>query len=64
MNQPFPPASLTERDAATYIGMSAIWLRKSRSKGNKNAPPFARIGRSIRYLVKDLDLWLEIRKAS
>jgi predicted DNA-binding transcriptional regulator AlpA len=42
--------------------MSASWLRTSRSNGNLEAPPFIKIGRSVRYLKTDLDKWLEDRK--
>jgi len=52
----------TEIETAVYIGMSRSYLRQSRMEGNREnrtpAPPFIRIGRSIRYLKEDLDLWL------
>jgi len=51
--------TLTDREAAIYIGMSASWLRQSRVTGNPDAPPFLKIGRSVRYLRADLDIWLE-----
>ena len=53
----------TEIETAEYIGMSRSYLRQSRMEGNRAnrtpAPPFVRIGRSIRYLKEDLDLWLD-----
>jgi predicted DNA-binding transcriptional regulator AlpA len=58
-----PP--LNERAAASYIGMSIGYLRLSRMRGaNKctSAPPFVRMGKSIRYLPADLDAWLESRR--
>ena len=59
--------ALTEKDAATYIGMSRSFLRQSRCYGNRDghtrAPPFIRLGpRTIRYLRADLDEWLESRR--
>lgn len=57
------PQTLKEQDAATYIGYSVAFLRQSRSEGHRNgrtpAPPFIKVGRSVRYLRKDLDAWLE-----
>jgi predicted DNA-binding transcriptional regulator AlpA len=50
-------------EAALYIGMSESFLRQSRMDGIREnrtpGPPFVRIGRSVRYLRKDLDAWLE-----
>jgi len=50
---------LTDKEAAYYIGMSQSWLRQARCQGRKDAPPFIKIGRSVRYLVEDLDSWLQ-----
>jgi predicted DNA-binding transcriptional regulator AlpA len=58
-----PP--LTEAAAAEYIGMSVGYLRLSRMRGTTkctSAPPFVRIGKSVRYLPRDLDDWLESRR--
>lgn len=55
-------AALTEKQAASYIGMSVPYLRADRMNGHREGqtpgPPFVRIGRSIRYLRADLDEWL------
>ena len=55
--------SLKEYHAAKYIGMSRSYLRQARMDGNREGripgPRFIRIGRSIRYLIDDLDAWLE-----
>ena len=56
--------ALTEQEAATYISMSRSFLRQGRMTGrleNRAAPPpHIKIGnRSIRYLIDDLDNWLE-----
>lgn len=55
--------ALSEREAARYIGMSRSFLAQSRMDGPRAnrtpAPPFIRIGRSVRYLLDDLDGWLD-----
>lgn len=52
----------SEIETAEYIGMSRSFLRQSRMEGNRDnrtpAPPFVKIGRSVRYLKDDLDRWL------
>lgn len=56
------PRGLTEIEAARYIGMSRSFLAQSRMDGHRDnrtpAPPFIKIGRSVRYLREDLDSWL------
>jgi hypothetical protein len=47
---------LGEADTSQYIAMSRPWLRLQRMRGT--GPAFLRIGRSIRYDVRDLDTWL------
>lgn len=53
---------LSEIETAEYIGMSRSFLRQSRMEGNRAnrtpAPPFVKIGRSVRYIKDDLDNWL------
>ncbi len=55
--------ALNEKEASAYIGMSESWLRHGRVEGNLSncipKPPFIKIGRSVRYLIEDLDGWLE-----
>ena len=57
------PAALDEKDAGIYIGMSVSFLRKSRMEGDRKrrtpGPPYVRVGRTIRYLIRDLDAWLD-----
>ena len=58
------PAVLDEKDAATYIGMSAAFLRRARMTGRTRSgstgPNFVKVpgGRGIRYRIVDLDSWL------
>jgi hypothetical protein len=52
-----PSAALNERDAAIYIGFTPAALRAWRHFGR--GPAYIRHGRTIRYLVPDLDRWHE-----
>jgi len=55
--------AVTEQQAAEFIGMSRSFLRQGRMNGNREgrtpAPPWLKIGRSVRYRLSDLDHWLE-----
>jgi predicted DNA-binding transcriptional regulator AlpA len=63
MLQPFKSRVLSEIETSQYIGMSRSFLRQARMEGNRDnrtpAPPFIKIGRSVRYLKEDLDSWLD-----
>jgi predicted DNA-binding transcriptional regulator AlpA len=54
---------LSEIETSQYIGMSRSFLRQARMEGHRDsrtpAPPFIKIGRSVRYLKEDLDNWLD-----
>lgn len=62
MAENIKPRTLTSAETAQYISMSESWLRQSRMNGNPYAPPFVKIGRSVRYLREDLDIWLVGRR--
>ena len=53
---------LTEKEAATYIGMSRSFLSQDRMNGYRvnrtPGPVFMKLGRTIRYHKNDLDNWL------
>ena len=52
--------SLTEREAARYLGVSSAVLRLWRADGT--GPVYFRAGsKLIRYLLRDLDRWIEAR---
>jgi len=55
--------AFSEIEASHYISMSRSFLRQARMEGNREnrtpAPPFIKIGRSVRYIKDDLDAWLE-----
>ena len=57
------PTALMEAEAAQFIGMSAAWLKKSRTKrfrGVIDAPPFIRAGvKRVVYRIEDLEAWQE-----
>lgn len=56
------PALLNDVDAAAYIGMSAMFLRRARSEGQVGnrtpAPKYVEIGGSVRYERSELDRWI------
>ena len=58
--------SLTEIEAAAYIGMSPSFLRQSRTNGDRvnrtPGPKYIKIGRAVRYFKEDLDAWLEAHR--
>jgi len=55
--------AISEAQAACYIGMSRSFLRQDRMNGIREnrtpGPRYVRIGKRIRYLIDDLDAWLE-----
>ena len=53
---------LTELEAASRLGVSISGLRKWRNGGT--GPKFVRLGRLIRYRVRDLEIWLNDRTVS
>lgn len=53
---------LSEREAATYLSMSRSFLAQGRCYGRPESPPYLRIGRAIRYDVRELDEWLNERR--
>lgn len=56
-----PSAVLNTAQAAHHIGVKPGTLAKARTYGG--SPPWTRpIGKAVRYLVKDLDAWLEERR--
>jgi predicted DNA-binding transcriptional regulator AlpA len=50
-------SAVAEREAAPYLGMTPSWLRKGRRDGT--GPPYIRIGRTVRYIIRDLDSYRE-----
>jgi hypothetical protein len=61
--------ALSEAQAAQYLGVSRSFLRQDRMTGplaKGEGPPYVRIGRrkGIRYLVDDLDAYLQLRRVA
>jgi predicted DNA-binding transcriptional regulator AlpA len=50
---------LTAREAANFLRLSSSWLAKARMRGD--GPPYAKIGRSIRYREDALLQWMKSR---
>jgi len=46
----------SEKESAVYLGLSVKTLQARRAA--HKAPPFLKVGRSVRYLKKDLDAFL------
>jgi predicted DNA-binding transcriptional regulator AlpA len=53
------PRAMSETELARRISVSTAVLRKWRREGN--GPRFLKLGRLVRYLVSDVDAWLEAR---
>jgi hypothetical protein len=67
MSEGLVKITLTEAEAAQYIGMCRGYLRQDRMYGKSrpgrtSGPQYLRIGRAIRYLKVDLDAWLNAHK--
>jgi excisionase family DNA binding protein len=46
---------MTNDEAAVYLGLGRQTLPKLRLRGD--GPSFMKLGRSVRYLIEDLDAW-------
>jgi predicted DNA-binding transcriptional regulator AlpA len=53
------PRAVSETELARRIDVSTAVLRKWRREGN--GPRFLKLGRLVRYLVSDVDAWLDAR---
>ena len=53
------PAYVNTREAAKYLGLHGDTLRRLRREGG--GPPYARIGRAVRYDLRRLNRWMEER---
>jgi len=54
-----PKQLLTEREAASFLGLSVAWLRNARCYEPAKAPRFIKIGRAVRYPLEALEQWVE-----
>jgi hypothetical protein len=54
---------LTEAEAAEYARVSVSFLRASRlTPPRTDGPPYVRLGRAVRYLVSDLDAFIDAHR--
>lgn len=56
MNEKWPHA-VTDREAAKVLGLSVATLRAWRLR--RRGPRYLRFGRAVRYLIADLDRFIE-----
>ncbi len=58
MNATMQDCLLSREQAAEYLGLKpqtlAVWVSRQ-----ENGPPFIKIGRSVRYRMRDLEEWIE-----
>jgi predicted DNA-binding transcriptional regulator AlpA len=52
-----PNYLVTEKDAASIVGMSVSWLQRKRWSGG--GPPYIKYDRAVRYRKEDLLAWVE-----
>ena len=62
MNHEIQSRLLTEKDSASYLGLSQAALRELRYKGT--GPVVVRWDRKVRYDRKDLDAFIERHKGT
>jgi hypothetical protein len=55
-------ATYTQAEAAPKLRKSKSWFERSRWAGN--GPRYIKVGRSVLYLGKDLNAWLESQARS
>jgi predicted DNA-binding transcriptional regulator AlpA len=51
---------LNTKRAAHYVGLSESLLEKRRCNGD--GPIYSQIGKAVRYLVSDLDAWMQANR--
>lgn len=49
---------LTEQEAALMLGLQPATLRRRRSTGDPNQPPYVHLGRSVRYRLSELTAYM------
>ena len=53
---------LDTQETAEFLGMSVHWVKASRHKPELNGPSFLKIGRTVKYDIRDLETWLDSRR--
>ena len=57
-----PDRLLTRSEVHTAFGLTQRFLEVAAVRGD--GPPMVKIGRSVRYLVADLRIWIEARRVN
>lgn len=57
-----PIKLLSTEEAAACLSVSQHWLKASRFRPELNGPIFVKIGRTVRYDLRDLEAWIASRK--
>lgn len=53
---------MNTQETSEFLGMSIHWVKASRHKPELNGPPFLKIGRTVKYDPRDLEVWLDQRR--
>jgi hypothetical protein len=61
-NLEFTLKLLSTEKAAMCLSVSIHWLKASRFRPELDGPPFVKIGRTVRYDIRDLEEWISSRK--
>jgi len=63
MNNIIPARLLDTKSAAAYLSVSAEYLKRARTTGSSEnggkSPKFIKIGRSVKYLLEDLNAFID-----
>jgi predicted DNA-binding transcriptional regulator AlpA len=57
-----PNRLMPQQEVAALIGMSPAWLEQCRFR--KTGIPYVKLGRAVRYRLKDVMEWLEAHSVS
>jgi hypothetical protein len=57
-----PIKLLSTEEAAACLSVSVHWLKASRFRPELDGPIFVKIGRTVRYDIRDLEEWITRRK--
>lgn len=52
-------AAIDTNELARRLGLAPITVQQQRARGD--GPPFFRVGRSVRYRVRDVEAWIAAR---
>lgn len=59
---PISSTLLSTAEASIYLNVSIHWIKASRFRPELNGPIFVKIGRTVRYDLRDLEAWIASRK--